>query len=511
MPQSQFSQRLKALQDGEIAIKHDYNEFVGHADVIAQLLEVAPAAIKDDLQALYDLMAEARDAQGMAVLGIFPKLCEPELANVEGRISDYIAETTGQRLDDGQYEAGRLIGESRCPAWPGIGSPLTNNRFPYLLDTSASNYFSTRFWHGDNAPPGFLQVPTGGKVVFKGEYLRCRYFAFHPSDFDTNNLKTIIDEDIVPDDGSQNPFTQVVEEGYNRRFTTQLVFTPEPEMPESNTSYVGIKRNGGFNPAVFLILRTTDSVLGAMPPNSTGVLLPSVTIYDAEGKQVSHYDEIDPYPAGIEPAVETTRFASLPIPDARAINWPARFSTKANWGLPYDILASDDLLYLVSPYSQHLGNVFVVRAKAFSTPHPPKTAVYAECNEARGFTVTTYNFWAGICNDAVVDHQIAHDEDGYYNLVVSTKENRPTNATAEHGYTWVDWGDYLDGQLTFRFLLRQNPRLKALKVAIETGKADADIADFVPRAGHCNKAEFEQQGHQAVEFEMRTLADLDKD
>ena len=36
--------------------------------------------------------------------------------------------------------------EPVCPAWLGAGSPLTNNRFPYLLDTSAANYFSTTFY-----------------------------------------------------------------------------------------------------------------------------------------------------------------------------------------------------------------------------------------------------------------------------------------------------------------------------------------------------------------------------
>ncbi len=490
-----FKETLFKLQKGEITVKHDYNEFVGQADVIKQLLDVAPSEIKEDLTFLHDLMAEGRDATGMAVLGIFPKLCDPELANIEGRISDYIADNFGARLDDGHYESGKLIGESRCPGWPGIGSPLTNNRFPYLLDTSASNYFSNRFWHGDGAPRGFIPVPLGGKVVFRGEYLRARYFAFHPNDFDTNNLKTIIDEDIDPDPGSVNPYRKEVPEGGQQRFTAQLVFAPEPENPEPNTSYVGLKCDGEFNPAVFNILRTTDSVQGAMPPNSTGVLLPSVTVYDAKGNETLHYDECDPYPPGIEPPVESTKFAALPIPDYRAIVWPEKFDTKSNWGLTYDILASADILYLVAPYSQHMGNVFVTRAKAFSTPHTPKEPVFTAGKQIRGYTVTTYNFWAGICNDAVVDHQVAVDKEGWYTLVVSTKDNRPVNATKENGITWLDWGDYLDGQLTFRLLLRRNPLLQALKKAVETGEATNEIKPYVPQAFHCTKEEFEHNDY----------------
>ena len=55
-----------------------------------------------------------------------------------------VACTCGIRLDDGRDEAGTLVGESRCPGWPAVGGPLTNNRFPYLLATSAPNYFSGR-------------------------------------------------------------------------------------------------------------------------------------------------------------------------------------------------------------------------------------------------------------------------------------------------------------------------------------------------------------------------------
>ncbi|MFP8878750.1 MAG: hypothetical protein VCE43_04430, partial [Myxococcota bacterium] len=317
MADAEFERRLRQLIAGDIPIKEDHNEYVGHAEVIGYLLEKAPAAIVQDLEYLHELLVATRDATGAAVLGVFPRLTDPELVMVEGRISDYVAEHFGIRYGDGHYEAGKLVGESRLPGWPGLGSPLTNNRFPYLLDTSASNYFSNRFWHGDGGPPGFIPVPTGGKVVFRGEYLRARYFAFHPSDFDTNTLRTIVDVDIEPDEGSANPYRGPVPEGMGRRFTATLDFGPEPEVHAPNTSYVGRKRNGKPNSAVFNILRTTGSVLGALPPNTTGVSLPSITVYDAEGHQTLHHDEADPYPPGTEPPVETTHFAALPIPDWR--------------------------------------------------------------------------------------------------------------------------------------------------------------------------------------------------
>ncbi len=499
----QFEQTLRKLINGELSVEWGFNEFVGHADVVRQLLEVAPEEIRADLEFLHKLMADARDTTASAVLGIFPRLTDPELAGVEGRISDYIAEHCGIRLggldsSGHEYVVGRTIGESRCPGWPGVGTPLTNNRFPYLIDTSASNYFSNRFWQGDGCPPGFIPVPDGGRVVFKGEYPHSRYFAFHPSDFDTNNLATLLDAELDPDEGSVNPFREAVPEGKGRRFTAHLVFGDQPETPEKNTTYAGVKVNGGRNPAVFCVYRTTGSELGAMPPNNAGVLLPSITVYDAQGNQTLHYDEADPHPEGSEPPIETTRFAPLPIPDHRGLCWPEKYSTKSNWGLPYDILASADILYLVTPYTNRLGRVHVTRGKKLSSPDTPRELVHTPGKDIRGFTVTTYNFWAGICEDAVIDSDIAVDDNGYYTLVVSSQEDRPINATKENGVTWLDWGNYLDGQLTFRLLVRREEKLVQLKAAVETGEVTPEIAPYVPQSKHCSKEAFEEKGWKAA-------------
>lgn len=493
-----FERTLRQLIAGELPVKSDFNDFVGHADTLRQLLEVAPDEIREPLQALHDLMAEARDAQGAAVLGIFPKLIDPELARIYGTISDYLRAECGIALGDPTWEVGALVRESHCPGWPGAGSPLTSNRFPYLLDTSASNYFSNRFWHGEDAPPGFIAVPTGGRVVFRGEFPYSRYFAFHPSDFDTNNLPTIVDVDLEPDEGSANPFRGPVGDGQGRRFTAQFVFTPPPDDPEPNTTYVGLTKKGRPNKAVYNIYRTTGSELGALPPNNTGVLLPSVTVYDADGNETRSFPECDPYPPGTEPPVDATRFAPLAIPDARALHWPERYEVKPNWGLPYDILASDDILYLVTPYTSRLGDVHVTRAKMPAIPRTPEEPVYTSGKDIRGFTVTTYNFWAGICEGAVIDKDIAVDDDGFYTLVVSHERDRPANATAENGVTWVDWGDYLDGQLTFRMLIRRQPMLEQIAEAIRTGEASPEIEPYVPRSKHTTKAAFEADGWKAA-------------
>ena len=104
-----FREKLNQMIAGDLEIEWGHNEFIGHTDVVRQLLEVAPDVIREDLQFLHDLMAEGRDAQGAQVLGVFPRLTDPELAGVEGRISDYIAEHCGIRMGDPHWEVGHLV------------------------------------------------------------------------------------------------------------------------------------------------------------------------------------------------------------------------------------------------------------------------------------------------------------------------------------------------------------------------------------------------------------------
>jgi hypothetical protein len=98
----------------------------------------------------------------------------------------------------------------------------------------------------------------------------------------------------------------------------------------------------------------------------------------------------------------------------------------------------------------------------------------------------------------VIDSDIPTDESGYYTIVVSSKDDRPANATKANGVTWLDWGTYLDGQLTFRLLLSRQDKLVKLKRAIDTGEVAPEIAAYVPQSRHCSKEAFEEKGWKAA-------------
>jgi hypothetical protein len=477
------------------------NELVGHVRSLEALMAVAPPEVEDDLGTVRDALAGLRDAGGLGALRTFDAIRDPQLAEVEARVTRFTAEACGVAHGELDYEVGEIVeGQQRCPGWTMAGSPLTNNRFPYWIDVSGANYFGTLFWSIPflPAPARFLRVERGGWVEFEGEYPYARYFAFHPNDVALDNLDTIHDSEIDPEPGSVNPWRGPPGEGDGRRYRARLVFGPEPEVPEPNTSYMGERQGGGFNPIVFLLYRIYAADQGSLPPNSAGVKLPAITVYDAEGNETLRHEACDPYPPGFEPPVDRTRFPAFPVPDHRAVSGAAELNTASNFGLPTDLLANGDVQYLTLPYAWRHGEVFVVRARKPRTPSARLgIPLWDERAQLRMWSVCSYNFWSGVANDCRLDEAVPAGEDGFYTLVVSRPEHRPANARAELGSAWLDAGPYGDGWVSFRILMRDDPFVRELAAAVEGEAARPELAPFVPRGFFCSRETFERGGWRA--------------
>ncbi|MFK7977415.1 MAG: hypothetical protein AB8C02_14865 [Halioglobus sp.] len=480
-------------------------ELDGHARVLKALHFAAPDAIEKDVEQFHDVFSGWASAVSgeKSMLKTFEALSAPSLAGAQGRIGDYIAKHCGIRLGDGEYTvAERPSAQDICPGWPRIGSPNTFNNFPNLPDIAGANYFANDFMitrFGLSLGNAFAVEP-GGKVVFHGQYPRARYFAFHPNDMDLNNLPSLRDKDLKPDVGSVNPFTSPVPNAEAASsaanyFTATLVFGPEPANPLPNTRYVGEKKHGGTNRLVINLLRLYASDLGN-GANSGGVPLPSVTIYDADGDVSEHFDECDLYAQGGDAIRTELKFPALPIADHRAQKIPT-WSTSSNFEAPSDTLANADVQYLSTVYSQRFGDVFVVRAKALTGPDTRKgVPVSAAGFDTRLYSLCNYNLWNGSAINCLLNTDLAVDEKGYFTIVISSAENRPKNLDAESA-TWMDWGPYLDGQMTFRHVYRENALVASITAALEGGRPSADAAPHVPVAANCNRETFELGGWQA--------------
>lgn len=497
----QFCAVLSDVNSGAVPTQ-GLPELEGHALVLQTLLEVAPQQIAEDLaqvQGVFSAWAGAVSGDN-PMIETFAELTEPSLVGAEGRVADYIAEHCGVQLGDGSWkEAPRPSAQSICPGWPRIGSPLTFNNFPNLPDIAGSNYFANDFFMsrlGLSVNDAFPVEP-GGKVRLRGQYPKSRYFAYHPNDQDLNNLPTLRDRDLEPDEGSVNPFRELPLPGSKNYYTAWLVFSDVPENPAPNTRYVGLKKNGGTNRYLMNLLRlyATDEGNGA---NSGSVPLPEVTIFDADGEVTHHFEECDLY-APENPVLATEmRFPVLPIADHRAANPPA-WNTSSNFDAPSDTLANADVQYLSTAYSERFGELFVVRAKHLTAPDTRGGEPHSVAGkDVRFYTLCNYNIWAGSAVNCILDNDLLVDKDGFYTLVISRDADRPANLEAQSA-TWMDWGPYLDGQLSWRFVFRENPIAVAIAQAHDGQGVEQQYRDYVPVAIPCTRKIFEQGGWQACQ------------
>jgi hypothetical protein len=321
---------------------------------------------------------------------------------------------------------------------------------------------------------------------------------------DLNNLPTLRDKDLEPDVGSINPFREPAETDQKpagkkdtHYYTATLVFGPKPDNPEPNTRYVGEKKRGGTNRYLINMLRLYASDLGN-GANSGGVPLPAVTIYDADGVVTQHFDECDLYNMGGEHIATELKFPQLPIADHRAQEIPA-WSTSSNFDAPSDTLANADVQYISTVYSRRFGEIFVIRAQYLTGPDtragvPVNTPGY----DTRLYSICNYNIWNGGAIQCMLNTDLNIDDEGYYTLVISDLEHRPDNL-AQESATWMNWGPYLDGQVSFRHIFRENKRVSEIAAALEGRPVSPEALPYVPKASHCTREEFETGGWRACE------------
>ena len=95
----------------------------------------------------------------------------------------------------------------------------------------------------------------------------------------------------------------------------------------------------------------------------------------------------------------------------------------------------------------------------------------------------------------MLEQELREDEDGFYTLVVSDELHRPDNLE-EVNATWIDWGPYLDGQLTYRMVYRENEFARRIAFALNGGYVPPAMQDYIPRSAPCSRKRFEEAGWQ---------------
>ncbi len=119
----------------------------------------------------------------------------------------------------------------------------------------------------------------------------------------------------------------------------------------------------------------------------------------------------------------------------------------------------------------------------------------------------------GLAAHAVMDEDIVLDGERRYLIVLSRAQDRPANATAANGVTWIDWGPSAEISWTLRWLTvgpewtaANAPTPSKLGSRADWAAADFDpsvvsenhhrgaLGEYLPRVHYLSRAEFEKLG-----------------
>ena len=181
--------------------------------------------------------------------------------------------------------------------------------------------------------------------------------------------------------------------------------------------------------------------------------------------------------------------------------------------------------YLGRAMSLGAGKVFALSGRLPTTPRTRNGEPVMQAADARYWSLTSYdvsyNFehpeqtkgaFGGHVT-SIMDDEIVTDRDGWYTIVYSRPADRPANATAQNGVTWVDWGPTSYQAMTLRWLsihpdwtfekapdeahLQRETDWASTKYdpsILERNNRDGFLGDYQPIVSYLTRAEFEALG-----------------
>ncbi len=195
----------------------------------------------------------------------------------------------------------------------------------------------------------------------------------------------------------------------------------------------------------------------------------------------------------------STRFAPVyrkfySLPDTLTRNTPLHDI------LPPDtsggFLGNRDNAYVGVRYFRDQGDTYIVRAKAPTWAGDPRLKGAAP--QLRYWSFCTNEFATQRFVACARDDQTALDAEGYFTFVVSDPADRPANAIAENGISWLPWGGtYPDSSAIYRHMLPALDFAQSIQ-AIPYGTDEAEVMEaFYPVTVYCGKDVIEAAGDSA--------------
>lgn len=366
-----------------------------------------------------------------------------------------------------------------------------------------------------------VPIPAGGSVELQGAYPHARYMSLTSYTLAAQSIDGLVDTNIMPDEGSANPFeTGANRSATDRNFTLSVVDAAVPASGRApNTVYTSSADHSRTSPPHSVILLWRVYAPDAGLDNAGGVPLPGLTVVSDAGNRT----ELDtcaaatptqvtpgPSPQGRLPADYSPRPAGAVGTDPPT--WH-RFTSTAGavatnitdnelmqqtlYPLAQDLTASSpaggffdnpDNKYVYTSMDSELGNVLVLKGKAPTTPQTLAGEPTMGTGQLRYWSVCTESPSTTAFLGCAHDEQIPVDANGDYTVVISAASRRPHNATLDCGVTWLPAGSAQQTLLLLRHML-PSPGFTGSVQNAQPGDEAATMGEYLPTSTYFDTTE----------------------
>ncbi|MGW2557961.1 hypothetical protein ACWCXB_01690 [Streptomyces sp. NPDC001514] len=373
-------------------------------------------------------------------------------------------------------------------AWPAVVSPT---RLNFAFPETNATYWLMPYQLGD-----------GDRLVVEGTFPFARFSSLTTYNATGSDVDSLSDGQITPNPGSTNPATDPDASTDPARRRYRVTVQPGVAVG-SGANVLAATTGSATSGSGYLALRIyvpTDKAAF-----TGGVPLPALSVRESDGQvralktcpdagsrrgpdgplaeELEHLVATQSVPGGFEGCGTST-------PDAPKLALPNKVG-----GLfpnPYN-------KYLCTPIAYEPGRVAVIRGQAPTFPNTTEGQSVLTKSQLRYWSLCQ-NQWRlpYPVRSCAADYQTALDENDRYTYVVSTPQDRPANATADNGVTWIPWGRTdVPGVLIFRNMLPASDFPNAIQ-NVQPGENPAEVmGSYYPTVTYCTKAEFTKSGPTA--------------
>jgi len=378
--------------------------------------------------------------------------------------------------------------------------PTTTNAL--LLDTDAVYWVVTY-----NAVPGT-------RLRISGVFPHSRYISFNAYDPIARPVDSLSDYQIAPDAGSSNPFLPGADRTVSHRSYTAFVdFGAPPAHRARNTIYTGRTTTGtpNFSGQLWYRVYMPDRGRDIMG----GVGLPTIDLETQNGngvpQSVCQNAQLPTFPA-IQTALAASNGGPLPnlakYPGKNPPQWTLFVNAFQSGqqillsgqhfpaGQGPGFYSNRDIAYVFAPTSRGFGQLIVIHARAPTFPNTrPPSRTMPGGKQTRYFSFCQYDPLTERVIACLPDDQIAVDSQGFYTIVVSTPAQRPQNARASCGVSWLAWGPTTQGLLIYRQMLAAPSFTRSINNIRAPGQEQQVMGDYYPASSYLqDRSQFEARG-----------------